>query len=111
MKPTAHIYNELKNYSDRVGVHDPLWLTAVGRMSVVFVEKWGMVAATPDGEDSAGRMKLRLLTPAELTQRAVETAELVYAEVQKRGHFIELPNPYVKKTPPNASTSDETGNQ
>ena len=39
------------------------------------VEKWGMVAAFPHGEDSAGRQRLRIMTPIEVADRALETAQ------------------------------------
>jgi len=47
------------------------------RMVMVLVERWAPVAAIPDGEDSTGRTKLRLQTPAELVSRAFDCAALV----------------------------------
>jgi hypothetical protein len=61
-----------------------------------FVTRWGMIAAKPDGEDSAGRAKLALLAPVEIVQRACDTAELLIAEFEKRGWFVELPEPKSK---------------
>ena len=46
-------------------------------LATEIVIRWGMVAATPDGEDSSGRAKVRLLTPQELIERACETAQLL----------------------------------
>lgn len=43
------------------------------------------VAAIPDGEDSAGRSKLRLQQATEMVQRAFEIAELYVDECEKRG--------------------------
>jgi hypothetical protein len=60
------------------------------------VTRWGIIAARPDGEDSAGRAKLALLAPAEIVQRACDTAELLIAEFEKRGWFVELPEPKSK---------------
>jgi hypothetical protein len=45
-----------------------------GRVAVEMATRWGMVAAVPDGEDSAKRQKLRLMTPQELVDRAIESA-------------------------------------
>jgi hypothetical protein len=51
-----------------------------------------MVAAAPDGEDSAGRAKLRLATPEELVQRAFVTANLAYWNARQRGLILNLPD-------------------
>lgn len=44
-----------------------------------------MIAAQSDGEDSAGRSKLRLQTPQELVERACNVAGLMYEEIKARG--------------------------
>lgn len=48
-----------------------------------FIARWGMVAGAPDGEDSAGRAKLRLQTPEELIERAFNTAALFMEHARK----------------------------
>ena len=50
-----------------------------------FIEKWGMVAAAPDGEDSAGRQKLRLATPEEMVARAMQTTEAAFRTLRAHG--------------------------
>ena len=65
-----------------------------GRMATILIEKWGTVAADTDGEDSAGRSKLRLQTPEEIVQRACDTAALACAEFRKRGWIIPVPPTY-----------------
>ena len=55
------------------------------------VERWAMVAGVPDGEDSAGRQILRRMTPAELTDHACATTDVLFAEFTKRGWRVELP--------------------
>ena len=62
------------------------------RIALSMVEKWGIVAATTDGEDTAGRAKLRPLTPAELVERACTTADLLATELRTRGWMLELPS-------------------
>lgn len=52
--------------------------------AIEFVQKWGMVACVPDGEDGAGRQKLRLATPDEVVARAVTTTELLYRTMRER---------------------------
>lgn len=55
------------------------------RMAMGLAERWGMVAAMADGEDSSGRAKLRLATPEEVVSRAVATAELLMKEMREKG--------------------------
>ena len=54
-----------------------------------FVTKWGMVLGVPDGEDSAGRSRLRLATPTEVVDRAVETADLLMTRFDQLGWLTE----------------------
>jgi hypothetical protein len=56
------------------------------------LEKWAMVAAEPDGEDSAGRSKLRVLTPFELTERACDIADHAFTQFERRGWLVALPS-------------------
>jgi len=53
--------------------------------AATFVERWGMTAGVPDGEDSAGRQTVRLATPEELVARAIKTTELLFGEFKTRG--------------------------
>jgi len=64
---------------------------AEAELAAQMIERWGMSAAIEDGEDSAGRAKIRLLTPEELVQRACETAEQAMEEFNKRGWILDLP--------------------
>ena len=48
------------------------------KLAFSLLERWGMVAAAPDGEDSAGRSKLKLSTPDELVERAFAVAKLAF---------------------------------
>ncbi len=54
---------------------------------------WGAVAGHPDGEDSAGRAKLRLMTADELVERSCEVAEKLLAAFQARNWMIDVPDP------------------
>jgi hypothetical protein len=62
-------------------------------LAINLIERWGLVAAKPDGEDSAGRAKLELLTPEELVNRACDTADLVLKECEARGWMLPIPAP------------------
>ncbi len=61
------------------------------------LERWGMVAAMDDGEDSAGRQKIRVATPEELVWRACTVAEVAFAEFDRRGWMLKLPPPKIGK--------------
>jgi len=64
-------------------VHQTELLEDEAKLAMTMIEKWGMVMAIPDGEDSAGRQKLRIATPAELVKRAFETAALAMKHTRK----------------------------
>lgn len=53
------------------------------------MERWGLVAATPDGEDSAGRAKLRRITGEELAREACDAAAAAYKEFETRGWIVQ----------------------
>ncbi len=54
-----------------------------------------------DGEDSSGRMRLRLATPAEAVARAIETAELLVKACRKKG-WIHITPSIINKPKPKA---------
>lgn len=63
-----------------------------GAFAFALIERWGMVAAKGDGEDSSGRAKLALMTPQELVERAFETVRLAWQEARKRGLMVDCPD-------------------
>jgi hypothetical protein len=65
----------------------------VGKIALNFIERWGMVAAVPDGEDSTGRSKSRLMTEEEVVNRAVKTATLLWEKFQELDWFLDVPLP------------------
>ena len=56
------------------------------------IEKWALVAAVPDGEDSAGRQKCRLPTAQELAERACEIAARAFEQFEQRGWVQDIPS-------------------
>lgn len=65
----------------------------VGRLAIEFAERFALVAGIPDGEDSAGRSKLRLGTPEEVVTRACDLAEETWKQLRARGHTLTIPVP------------------
>jgi len=82
-----------KQYAERpsIVIHDREAPSFEGRLVLSLLEKWGMVAGEIDGEDSAGRSKLRLPTPQELAARACNVAAETVAEMRKRGWLVQVP--------------------
>lgn len=66
------------------------------RLAATLIEKWGLVAAAPDGESSDGRQKLRDLSPSEIVDKACNTASLAVAEFRKRGWIIKFPKELIE---------------
>lgn len=71
--------------------HDTEHLTAKARFACNLVERWGMVAARDDGEDSAGRHKIKLHSPTEVVSRAVEMTDALWVALRKEGWIEDIP--------------------
>lgn len=72
--------------------HDTDHLNTKARIAIEMLQRWGMVAAEPDGEDSAGRAKLMLQPVNELVLRAVETVDVAFAAFEEKDWIIKLPS-------------------
>ena len=75
----------------RVLIHEEEHLALGGRIMAALLEKWGMVAAMDDGEDSAGRQKLRLATPTEIVDRAEKITHLMLERAKSFDWIIKIP--------------------
>ncbi len=62
------------------------------KFMMAIIERWAMVAATPDGEDSAGRAKLGHLPIEDMVVRAADIAERTFKEITSRGWLIQIPS-------------------
>lgn len=76
-----------------VNVYRKTALCSKADLAVRMIERWGVVVAEPDGEDSAGRQKLRMLSEIEVVQRACNMADLAIIEFESRGWVLALPTP------------------
>lgn len=74
-------------------IHQTRMPYTVAKIATGLVERWGLVAAAPDGVDDSGRQKMRRQTPGELTAEACETAALLWKEFETRGWLVEIPLP------------------
>lgn len=80
-------------YDRGYGVHAGHAFTGEAAMTLHLIEKWGPVVGIFDGEDSAGRAKMRNATPAEVATQAADIAAAAYKEIAARGWLIEMPAP------------------
>ena len=88
---TAH-YNQSRYDEDwaRCVMHVRHQPNHRAQLAASLIERWGMVAGEVDGEDSTGRAKGRLQTPDELVTRACDTAERLYAELERRDWLVDI---------------------
>lgn len=66
-------------------------------IALALIERWGPVAATLDGEDSAGRAKMRLQTPEELVRRCFDVAEVFVEHAELNGYIKRFPEPLTQR--------------
>lgn len=76
----------------RLIVHDTETAEYEAQAAFQLIERFGSVAAVPDGEDSSGRQRLRLQTPEELVERCFTIARLFMAEARRRNLVHILPD-------------------
>lgn len=93
MKTEYSIEERYSNFDDvQVKINNRLAYNAIAELASHLIDRWGMVSGAPDGEDSAGRAKMRLLSPEEVVRRACDTAELAFREFSKRDWVTVLPS-------------------
>ena len=90
---------------EEVTFHKKTILDSKAEFATEMLIKWGMVTGVPDGEDSAGRAKLKVMPVDELVQRACETAEKAFTEFEKRGWILEVPTPQLREKVTKNSTA------
>jgi hypothetical protein len=81
------VYQEDQDYlkpKPLVTIHPREGLTVEADYAVRLAERFALIMAEDDGEDSAGRQKLRLATPEEVVERACNIAELMFTALRYR---------------------------
>lgn len=81
-----------RHYRPSITIHDREQLSTRAKCVMDLLGRWGLVAADIDGEDSAGRSKLKLQEVEEMVHRAVESVELAFEECKKRGWIVDAPS-------------------
>lgn len=89
---TVHVINRYNTDTPQITIHDTEVPIFEARLAVNLVEKWGMVSGVEDGEDKTGRAKMRLMTPAEVVERAITTSELLAKTIRGKNWMTVLPS-------------------
>ena len=93
MKNPGYFISNQYDGSEQIVVFRRLVPNEPATLAIDLLARWGAVASEIDGEDSAGRQKGRLQTPAEIVERACNVAEAALAEFEARDWLVELPEP------------------
>ena len=75
-----------------VGLHERYKLDGRARFAAACIERWGLVVAEDNGEDSAGRAKVRRATPEEVVDAACDCAERAFTAFAERGWLVPVPS-------------------
>ena len=67
-------------------------MTGVQTCALPILQHFAIVAAEPDGNDEAGRQKLRLMPEQEVVDRAMLIAELAWDQLRLGGLMINVPS-------------------
>ncbi len=94
--PVERFGNTLRDHVPPM-IHRTLETVSVAKIAIEMASRWGMVAATQDGEDSAGRQKLRSLEPDELADKACRTAQALWSRFERLGWLVTIPEPRLRK--------------
>ncbi len=81
------------NYGDkRVLVYQIEAPNQQGQFMMELVGRFGLIAAQPSGEDSAGRMTLEVMPVSEVVARACDLAQASFDAMRERGWMVALPD-------------------
>ena len=75
-----------------VAVHPRLIADKRAEFAMSCIERWALLAGEVNGEDSAGRSKLRRLTPQEVVTQACECADQAFKAFAERGWLLNIPS-------------------
>jgi len=82
-----------QRYGDeRYVIHNTVQPDQRALLACQFAERWAVVAGLPDGEDSAGRQKLRAMTPGELAQHACDCVTALFMQFDDRKWLLHVPS-------------------
>jgi hypothetical protein len=92
-----YVDEKYRNSRKEIVIHDEEHLTTEARVAISLVEKWGMIYANIEGEDSSGRQKFETASVSEVVKRACDMTESLFDEMRKRNWVPIMPNPFESK--------------
>ena len=87
LKPVKHKYDE-----GSYAMHHTRIPGVRAQFAMELSKQLGVALACPDGEDSSGKQKFRMLTPEEVAERACAISESMFAGFEDRGWILDLPS-------------------
>lgn len=93
MKLPVAIEHELFRGETEVRLHAQQGYNCEADFALRLATQLAIAAASPDGEDSAGRQKLQLMPPGDVAWRACEISRLMHQEFETRGWLVDMPLP------------------
>lgn len=78
-------------YREQQKAHAKGFPNYTAKLAEQIVNHCAMVTGQVDGEDTAGRQKLKLMDPADVAKRACDIAENMVAIFEARGWIVEFP--------------------
>lgn len=78
--------------SKQVKVFQTEMPNAEAQFAMALVERFGLIAAEPDGEDSSGRQKGQVMPVAAVVARAFDLAQASFDAARERGWMVTLPD-------------------
>lgn len=85
-------YGDDTGFPVKIAQHPRVAIGPEANFALACIERWAMVAAELDGEDSAGRAKLRRMSPDEVVAHACDCAAKAFAAFKDRGWVIDVPS-------------------
>ena len=89
-------YTEIKKKTrycnESIVIHDKLIADSRGRLAISLIERWGLIMAKDDGEDTAGRHKVKALPADEVVKAACDIAKEVFREFKRRDWMLAVPD-------------------
>ena len=96
MSDTKVVMRENKHYK-KIDLEPVIYrttaLSLTAEIALRILEKFAIVTAEPDGEDSVGRQKSKLMDPQHVVDRSFELAEAFMHQAEPGNYLVDVPDP------------------
>lgn len=93
MKNPTYTEEETYRGATEIRIHSGILINQKAEFAMRLMDHLAIASATPDGEDTTGRQKLRLLKPDEVVARAIEISGMAWDAFEAIGWTQDLPTP------------------